>query len=1151
MDQALTCLKRDVRVTWIPDPLNRALDRSFPFPWLGPSRVRAYAEWLEVPADPTIVARLNGRELARAEWDWTFVGPGDDLRFVRMHAGIGTLIILGLGKLLYGAAGLTASGVAAAGVIDTIVIGGVISTGLSLLAQAFQERPQTPDRPEERTYNPHGLITNQNPHGSPIAIPAGEVVVPGVVIEKTTGHLGGQAVRFGQFNGVFGGQRSLTLVALGEGPVDSICGVSADVDGLAFGETGPDKVEYDWTAHTSDPPIAMKTTAAGAGAIHQIYFLIALKPKNETHHVTEIRIRLRRVDHIYPTPPTGSMKVWIERAPGRTPDGIPLHEKIEVPLTAINTSSFEDQLFRLPVPIPIVPGSTHIHAVKVEADYPVSTESYVEVGCTADKQGVGNTRAWNGSAWWAPHTTSGGWSYPVVTLARVASHPRRFQGTGLHVAGSDVKDFGGQGTLCFRLGNRDQKAMPHLHATKVESPVDATLHQDNEVVETTTDVVDGFGVVIGFPQGYYHQDRGGKIDSAQFKLRVRWRPNGETNWTGQEIITHRHEARSPQVATFRAVFEEGGPGAQLRGQKIDVGVTKLAAAGHAGPKAIDWVALQELGDVDAQSHPNLAMVLFDVDAEMTAGPMDNLAFAVRGRTIRYAASLDGNDNPIWTYGFSENPADWIIHLILDTEYGGGRHHKMSVDNIDWPAAIEARDYCDEQVFDKATGLWLNRWVISLNIDTKRTWWEWCQVIAAAARIKIIPVGNKVKLKPDQPRPMMKVFSVGSYVAGSYHLHQEDPSARTNRVIVKYWDRENRDWDHAIADDLDARVEAEDVIEEEIEILGVPDKHRAGRHAKCLLNRARLLTCTHEFEAFLEYADVEKGQVVGFQTNVPEWEQIGGRAIEAGVGGNAVKIDQDLVLDDSSDPYYLTYWTTDDGTGEEVCITREILKGAGPFPKTIAKGQWVNVTETFPTNQYPKGPSADGRGGDPYAIQPVRNPEAPQLGVKLIDITDIHLTQEKRVRIKAEDYNALVYDDEPDAYDRALAPSPAVTRWTIPDAPRHLVLSPYVDDDGHYIVKATYVAAPWEWQYRIAVFVRPHIGGHEAWARYTTVESSAPEVLIRGAAPRMTYSVALCPIAPASVDRRYHPSSDRVARETVRVRPVLDQPGEVLNLREVP
>ena len=127
MDQALTCSKRDIRVTWVPDPLHRELTRSFPFPWLGPSRVCAYAEWLGVPTEPTITARLNGRDLTREEWDWTLVERGDDLRFVRDLAGVDPFTLTGLvlmGEIL-------------AKVLITgapFVITALISTGVSVLA---------------------------------------------------------------------------------------------------------------------------------------------------------------------------------------------------------------------------------------------------------------------------------------------------------------------------------------------------------------------------------------------------------------------------------------------------------------------------------------------------------------------------------------------------------------------------------------------------------------------------------------------------------------------------------------------------------------------------------------------------------------------------------------------------------------------------------------------------------------------------------------------------------------------------------------------------------------------------------------------------------------------------------------------------------
>ena len=153
---------------------------------------------------------------------------------------------------------------------------------------------------------------------------AGAVVTPQQVIQVWKEHF---PEFWPQGNRFYGGQ----------GPIHAIDGYTQDVDGLSFGLTGSLKVHYDWRTYLPTGAIAMKTTAAGGTAIHQIAFQVRFYDPNrpeEVWYIDEIQLTLRRIANSAPAG-SDSLRVWIEGDYSGVPNSVPAFAAIdpEVDLT--------------------------------------------------------------------------------------------------------------------------------------------------------------------------------------------------------------------------------------------------------------------------------------------------------------------------------------------------------------------------------------------------------------------------------------------------------------------------------------------------------------------------------------------------------------------------------------------------------------------------------------------------------------------------------------------------------------------------------------------------------------------------------------------------------------------------------------------------
>ena len=1065
--RAVEVIQKPVRIIIIGDihdPVGSKEDYSYPA--IPRGTVRDYIP-AHVDITEHLLIRLNGHIVNQRDWLTKLVAGGDELVIVKAPGGVDPVSI-----------------------VIALVVSAVIGFGLSYVARLFVDPPKDPD-PLESPTTGGDQIRTKSANALPIPIVYGEYILGGNVIRSTTGHFGGKVKGGQNYSVSIGGFRNNLTLGLCEGPIQAVAGYTVPQQMLWFGRTSG--ISDSLYSNISKTASTWQTLSAAGNTKLAFKFTVKTAPSQ----LKWMRLFLRSA---FPnTPPT----MTVQEDTAGSPSGLDLF----IPITPTTISGpFSYKTFTLTKSVTLQLGPSNANK-----DYWVVLEGgdVIDLGTTTDTLN-GNMKAYSGS-WGA--------TLAFRALADISGEPDLFisSNIGVKIDGSPIDGYSADGFVSLNLGTVDQEAHPGSSGVVLEQNVNQKLPLNRAIQQTTQNGVDGIGVVISFPNGYYVTDRPGNRKDADLEFEVTYWISGFPATTGFFRFKDSLFETGSSALTYRIDFstEKNKPSYQFRDQILDVEVKMINNNGVQFP--IIWKSLQEYSDDQAQSYPYTATMQLDTDIGSAVGPLGDVTVHVQGKKVHQYDSNGYYD----TYGYLPSPAWCAVDLALNQRYGGGKH--LTTSNVDLVSASDFHDHCTDQINDGNGGV-MDRWALGLVIDEVKPLDDWLTTITAAADAKLLRIGNKLKFKESIARSPSQTFSDGNTLAGTFKQQFIGKKNRPNIVKLTYRDA-GLDFAKEViqTEVVGIREEGEPDIPELLDAQGVTHPVRAFNLAERHARRIQYTEWTAEVTTFIGALACEPGDVVALSASAMDPKGLGGRLKENAPGANSIKLDKDLDLDSAGNNYQITITT--ESAGEDSTMTATIDEIDG---QSFSAGDTIDITPSWSVT-----PSA----GDVYSIRPIREQrgsilKTDEAGGVEAEVVSFEITDDFFIRIQLVNYDSRVFDEpvlKTIGARKRFIPTP-LTPSRVPDRPLSLQLkSRLVGQPPMHVISCSWIKAVWPFNYNCAIYGRIVEINSD---RFTYIgDSTSSSFDIPNMVEGLHYEVAICPRSPGT-GRHHNPASVEVIRRKI-------------------
>jgi hypothetical protein len=255
----------------------------------------------------------------------------------------------------------------------------------------------------------------------------------------------------------------------------------------------------------------------------------------------------------------------------------------------------------------------------------------------------------------------------------------------VEINGQPIANFPGA-QLYSRLGTPDQTPIPEFNETRNtfadgRDLPDNSSNTDQQIIYTTTQVVDAFVLNIAWNQGMYHMNGKGDKEDNSVQVSYRYRVNGTGPWTAWSVF----EVAAQRMTAVRfAIRKEGVPRAVY-----DIAIN-YGAPRHNQEGRSQWQpTLESMTEIQAgiSAYPNTALLgLRAVPSDQLQGALPNITAEVLGRRVRVGTFL-----PIETW--TDNPAWCVMDALTNTRYGDA----IPDSDIDLAAFAVWAAYCDDLI----------------------------------------------------------------------------------------------------------------------------------------------------------------------------------------------------------------------------------------------------------------------------------------------------------------------------------------------------------------------------------------------------------------------------------------------------------------------
>jgi hypothetical protein len=589
--------------------------------------------------------------------------------------------------------------------------------------------------------------------------------------------------------------------------------------------------------------------------------------------------------------------------------------------------------------------------------------------------------------------------------------------TGIYLEDQPIAEFPGC-RVWYRPGTEDQRAIPGFDDIKFVRDVGvggAVLRNTSgaertgpspsaEAVSfTTVEPVNDLTIRVRLTQGLYSLNNSGSIDARRVRYRVRTRRvgSGSGGWSAWRVITLERAEQSPFVsAPVLESLDTSGAG-----DRFDIEVERVSPESGATTDAdtLEWEQVVETRRSTLR-YPGLAMLAIEVVASERLQGKPRVSIDTKGlKTLRIWDGVSTPTAPVFTTGYSENPAWYLLALLTDPVWGMGATYADA--DIDFASLFAWAAYGDELVsrypgaggVDRGTHPRFRSHFV-LGQSATQDGLEAIQSIADSGRCVAISSGRLWRFVVDRPRETpAEVFSDATIAAGTIRYTRADrtgPAGQANQLTAQF-EREDRDGQAEVLTFPQVGElwlggsSPETPRPDSVRIQGVTDADQVLREMVYRMKRSRFLTRSIRFQTAKVYPECLPGDRIDVAVDLVGWGVASGRVLAA--TASSVTIDRTVTLETGR--AYVVQIVHPGGATE--------VRPLGPVggitvisagtPVAIV-GTWARTPDAFA--EYAIG--QEGVSAKPFVATAVRCVDA----------------QAKSWEIEAVEYAAGVYDPEP-------------------------------------------------------------------------------------------------------------------------------------------
>lgn len=591
--------------------------------------------------------------------------------------------------------------------------------------------------------------------------------------------------------------------------------------------------------------------------------------------------------------------------------------------------------------------------------------------------------------------------------------------TGLYLNDQPLSNFPGC-RISVRMGTSGQAIIPGFDDIEVYQEVGVggvVLRNTSGSVRSggspsgeaftfsTDNAVNAVVVRVRFASGLFTSSAAGTLQARAAAWRYRVRTTdvgaGAGAWGSWTVVNVSQAQRSEVISAPR--FGGGGAWNGGTAARMDVQVERVSIE-PGDALSVDEMTLDSVVQItDAElNFAGYAMLALELKASDQLTGVPRVSCDVEGYAgLRIWDGISPPSAPVFTVGYSANPADLCLEVLTNAVWGMGAMYDDN--NIDFTSLFAWRTACSESVARPGGGT-RSKFACALVMNDARDGVDWVRTIARVGRAVPITMGNRWQFAYDGPRTTpVERFTDGSIAAGSdgaaeFEYAREVVTGgreRPNQWILQVENAAERGLPDAFVypADGDLWLEDEPVNTDTRRLDGVTDPDQIASELVYIAKRERGLSRSIALTTVRDVVVVQPGDRFDVSIGVMGWGMASGR-LEEGSTASAVALDKPVILADAI-TYYVRVMHLD-GTDEH----REITSAAG----TYAAGELLTLESDL--SQSPAagvGPA----GAAEYALGALGIEQKPFIctAVRMANV------ESRTWNIEGIEYASDIYDDE--------------------------------------------------------------------------------------------------------------------------------------------
>jgi len=518
---------------------------------------------------------------------------------------------------------------------------------------------------------------------------------------------------------------------------------------------------------------------------------------------------------------------------------------------------------------------------------------------------------------------------PVARIGNMAADADNLDAsavTGVYIQDQPISNFAGT-KVHVRMGSANQRPIPGFEdiirlrevgsggvTLRNTSGSDRTSSSPSGEAFSfvTSGPVNAVTVRVSLDGGLYTVNSNGQAISRRVQYRVRWRIVAGS-WNAWQTITLEQLRQAQFYSSPRIAI-----GATAQTVEVQLERISSETGNTADVDELRWDSLVEEVDAD-ENYANIALLAVEITAGDQVQNEPRVSVDIDGYAgCRVWDGVSGPEAPVFTTGFTRNPAELALEVLTNQRWGLGAEVAIGdVDMVTWLEAIAEANVMETVTRADGSTYSEHRWRCDVVMDRKQPGDEWLRSILATMEARPTRAGDQWRVVIDKARTLpTEVFTDGSIAAddkGNPRLRftyratvprvtesgqagaamaanqvqvQFENADEANRVDTVSYPRDGTMW---LAGDL-----AETPLVEQLRLDGVTRATQALRHAVRRMRQIRFVKQTVSFTTTHDVVAVLPGERFDLAAGLAAYGVASGR-VAAGSTSSAVRLDQPVLL----------------------------------------------------------------------------------------------------------------------------------------------------------------------------------------------------------------------------------------------------------------